>query len=283
MVKEQRRFTKARPTPEAAPATQHKEEKNNQESRDESGLIWGLNPVLEALRQPEQGVHEVLVLQGKASPRLQEVIDLARARDITLRFVPAQRLGVPQNSRHQGVSARLAAVSYVALERLLTSTASGGQPPLLVLDCIQDPHNLGSILRSALAAGFSRIILPRERSAMIGGTVAQSSAGAISHLKLCRVANIAETLQTLKEQGYWIFGAVVDPAASSLYSVDFPQATCLVIGGEGKGIRPLVQKRCDQLFTIPMAGDFNSLNASAAAAVIMFEIARRRLPQGKQV
>lgn len=267
MVRERKQSVK----PHSAPTPQEQGESG----ADSSGLIWGLNPVLEALNRPEQGVHEVLVLQGKAGPRLQEVIDLARSRGITLRFVPAQRLGVPQNCRHQGVSARLAAVNYLPLEALLEA-ASTSQPPLLVLDCIQDPHNLGSILRSALAAGFSRIILPKERSAIISGTVAQSSAGAISHLQLCRVANIAETLQALKERGYWIFGAVVEPTAVSLYAVDFPDATCLVIGGEGKGIRPLVQKRCDQLFTIPMAGGFNSLNASAAAAVIMFEIARRR-------
>ena len=265
----------AKPAP--APALPEQAESDPDSSR----LIWGLNPVLEALHQPEQGVHEVLVLQGKAGPRLQEVIDLARSRGITLRFVPAQRLGVPLNCRHQGVSARLAAVNYLPLETLFETTSTT-PPPLLVLDCIQDPHNLGSILRSALAAGFSRIILPRERSAIISGTVAQSSAGAISHLQLCRVANIAETLQALKERSYWIFGAVVEPRASSLYELDFPDATCLVIGGEGKGIRPLVQKRCDQLFTIPMAGNFNSLNASAAAAVIMFEIARRRQPCSDQ-
>lgn len=260
----------------AAPAPQKQEESGP----DGSGLIWGLNPVLEALRRPEQGVHEVLVLQGKSGPRLQEVIDLARSRGITLRFVPVQRLGVPQSCRHQGVSARLAAVNYLPLEAFFERPAAA-PPPLLVLDCIQDPHNLGSILRSALAAGFGRIILPKERSAIISGTVAQSSAGAISHLQLCRVANVAETLQVLKERGYWIFGAVAEPAAPSLYTVDFPDATCLVIGGEGKGIRPLVQKRCDRLFTIPMAGGFNSLNASAAAAVIMFEIARRRLARSQ--
>jgi 23S rRNA (guanosine2251-2'-O)-methyltransferase len=242
-------------------------------------LIWGINPVLEVLRNPDQGVHEVLVVQGKAGPRLQEIIDSARQRGILLRFVPAERLGTPKNCRHQGVSARLAATTYLPLEALLaTETGTTCPPPLLVLDCIQDPHNLGSILRSALAAGFSRIILPKERSAIISGTVAQSSAGAISHLQLCRVGNIAETLQQLKEQNYWVFGAVVDPCAHSLYTIDFPDATCLVIGGESKGIRPLVQKRCDQLITIPMAGSFNSLNASVAAAIIMFEFARRRLP-----
>ncbi len=246
---------------------------------ENSGPVWGINPVLEALRQTEQGVHEVLVLQGKAGPRLQEIIDLARTRGIPLRFVPAQHLGVPQGCRHQGVAARLAAANSLDLGTLLAEAAA---QPLLVLDCIQDPHNLGSIFRSALAAGFSRIILPRERSAIIGGTVAQSSAGALSHLRLCRVGNIAETLQTLKQHGYWIYGAVADPRARSLYSAQFPDATCLVIGGEGKGIRPLVQKRCDELITIPMAANFNSLNAAVAAAVIMFEVVRRRGALGGQ-
>lgn len=237
--------------------------------------IWGINPVLEALRQPEQGVHEVLVAQGKAGPRLQEIIGLARSRGIPLRFVPVQRLGVPQQCRHQGVAARLAAINYLDLNTLLTG-AELQSPPLLVLDCVQDPHNLGSIFRSALAAGFRHVILPKDRSALIGGTVARTSAGALSHLRLCRVANVAETLQRLKQERYWIFGAVADPRARSLYSMRFPEATCLVIGGEGRGIRPLVQKRCDQLITIPMATEFNSLNAAVAAAIIMFEFSRNR-------
>ncbi len=236
-------------------------------------LIWGLNPVAEALHQPERSLHELRVVQGKASLRVQELIDLARAQGLPVRFVPEFRLGVPPGVRHQGLVARLAAVPSLPLEALLAE----GKPPLVVLDCIQDPHNLGAIMRSALAAGFSRIILPKDRSAPLGGTVAKSSAGAVSHLQVCRVANVAETLRSLKERGYWVFGAVADPAAVSLYATEFPEASCLVIGGEGKGIRPLVQKRCDQLFTIPMSGSFNSLNASAAAAVIFFEYARRRL------
>ena len=239
-------------------------------------LVWGLNPVAEALRQPECKLHELRVIQGKAGPRVQELIDLARSQGLPVRFVPEFRLGVPPGVRHQGLAARLAAVPTLSLEALLAE----GRPPLVVLDCIQDPHNLGAILRSALAAGFSHVILPKDRSAILGGTVAKSSAGAVSHLRICRVANVAETLRTLKDRGYWVFGAVADPGAVSLYATEFPEASCIVIGSEGKGIRPLVQKRCDQLFTIPMQSDFNSLNASAAAAVIFFEYARRRLAPG---
>ena len=244
----------------------------------ENGLIWGLNPVMESLRalgqgEEGRGVHEVRVVRGKAGPRVQELVDLARAKGVPLRFVPEERLGAPKSCRHQGVMARLAETDFLPLEALLEDARSG---PLLMLDCIQDPHNLGSIFRSALAAGFAHIILPKDRNAPVGGTAAKSSAGAVEHLKLCRVANLAETLQTLKERGYWIFGAVADPAAASLYEVDFPPASCVVIGGEGKGIRPLVRKRCDRLFTIPMPGRFNSLNVATATAVILFEFARRK-------
>ena len=235
---------------------------SGQAAAETEELIWGLNPVREAL-SGAQALHELRVAEGKAGPRLQELIDLARRCEVPLRFVPMARLGAPRDARHQGVVARLAAVQTVELAALLQDYAG----PLLILDCIQDPHNLGSILRSALAAGFERVIVPRERSAVLG---------ALSHLSICRVKNIAETLQCLKERGYWIFGAVADPYAAPIYATNFPAACCLVIGGEGRGIRPLVQKRCDQLFTIPMARGFDSLNVSAAAAVILFELARRR-------
>ena len=164
------------------------------------------------------------------------------------------------------------------LETLLETTSGEdrvGAPRLLVLDSIQDPHNLGSILRSALAAGFSRVIMTRERSVPVTGTVARTSAGAVAHIRLCQVVNLAETLKILKERGFWIFGAVAESEAASIYTTEFSGPICLVIGSEGKGIRPLVRKQCDVLVTIPMQASFNSLNASVAAAVIMFEISRR--------
>lgn len=247
---------------------------------EEEGLIWGLNPVLEALRESGRPVHELRVVRGKAGPRIQEAVDLARSRGLSPRFVTEQALGAPKNARHQGVAARLGEADFLPLEALLEAPAGSPPPPLLVLDCIQDPHNLGAIMRSARAAGFSRIILPRERSAALGGTVAKAAAGALEHLLLCRVGNIAETLRTLKERGYWVFGAAAEPEAPSLFSAEFPEATCLVIGGEAKGIRPLVRRRCDTLLTIPMAPGCESLNASAAAAVLLFEYVRQRTAKG---
>ncbi len=243
------------------------------------GLLWGLNAVHEALVQTPRRIHEVLILKGKAGPRYQEIIDAARSAGIRLRFVESKRFGVPAGIKHQGVVARQSEVSLLALDELIdriNSSPEEGKGRILVIDSIQDPHNLGAVLRSALAAGFTSVILTRERSAPFSGTVSATSAGAVHQLRICRVVNLAETLKNLKKKGFWIFGAVTDSRAESIYTADFSGSLCLVIGGEGKGIRPLVRKQCDQLVTIPLQGDFDSLNVSVAAAVIMFEIVRRQ-------
>ncbi len=241
-------------------------------------LIWGLNSVLEALRIPGS-VSEVLVQRGKGGPRIQAIIDLARERRVRLRFVDADRMGLPGHGRHQGVVARRAAARLYPLAELLdhlASTPDRDNRRLLVLDSIQDPRNLGSIIRSAVAAGFDHVIMTRERSAPVTGTVVRASAGATARLRLCQVVNLAETLKLLKEKGFWVYGAVVSPDALSIYEADFSGPVCLVIGSEGKGIRPLVQRQCDHLVTIPMRADLDSLNVSVAAAIIMFEMVRPR-------
>ncbi len=247
-----------------------------QEQQEDSGLIWGLNSVIEALRRDPGGVHEVLVQRGKAGPRIQEIVDRARKSGVRLRFVEAARMGVPGRCRHQGVVARLTMVRLYPLDELLARPATDPERPprLLILDSLQDPRNLGSILRSAVAAGFGDVIMTRERSVPVTGTVVRTSAGAVAHLRLCQVVNLADTLKILKEHGFWIFGAVADPDALSIYEADFAGPACLVIGSEGKGIRPLVRQQCDHLVTIPMRSGFDSLNASVAAAIIMFEMVR---------
>ncbi len=250
-----------------------------EEQAVESDLVWGLNSVLETLRSDPGSVSEILVQQGKAGPRIQAIIDLARRTGVRLRFVEGNRMGLPGRIRHQGVVARRAAVRLYRLEELLDLLAAEqgpDSPRLLALDSIQDPRNLGSILRSAVAAGFGHVIMTRERSAPVTGTVARTSAGAVARLRLCQVVNLADTLGALKEQGFWIFGAVADQEALSIYEADFSGPACLVIGSEGRGIRPLVQRQCDHLVTIPMRAGFDSLNASVAAAVIMFEMVRPR-------
>lgn len=245
-------------------------------------LLWGIHPVLEAMQHHPRRLSEILIQRGRTGAKYQEIIDLARAHQVRLRFVEAGRLGVPGSCPHQGVVARQAAIPLLSLPDLLASVqesaeAKNSLPRLLVLDSIQDPRNLGAILRSALAAGFTSVLLTRERSAPLSGTVARTSAGAIHQLQIGQVVNLAEALKEIRDQGFWIFGAVLDPEAISVYAADLRVPLCLVIGSEGKGIRPLVQKQCDQLITIPMQGDFDSLNVSVAAAIIMFEAFRQQM------
>lgn len=241
------------------------------EELDDS-LLWGINAVAEALRANPRSLSEILIEKGKAGARLQEIIDAAREAEVRIRFVELERVSLPGGCRHQGVAARQTEAELLPLAALLAA----GPERILLLDSIQDPRNLGSILRSALAAGFGAVVLTSERSAPLTGTVARASAGAVAHLHISRVVNLVEALRQLKDQGYWIYGAVAEPEAQSIYQTDFSGKIGIVIGGEGKGIRPLVRKCCDFLVTIPMPGEFNSLNASVAAALVMFEAVREK-------
>lgn len=240
------------------------------EEADDS-LLWGINAVAEALNSNPRSLSEILIEKGRAGGRLQELIDAARAAEIRVRFVEADKMGLPRDCRHQGVAARQTEAQLLPLADLLAAEPNR----ILLLDSIQDPRNLGSILRSAWAAGFSSVVLTSERSAPLTGTVARTSAGAVARLRISRVVNLADGLRQLKEQGFWIYGAVAEPEAQSIYTADFSGKLGIVIGSEGKGIRPLVKKHCDYLVTIPMPGEFNSLNASVAAALVMFEVVRQ--------
>jgi 23S rRNA (guanosine2251-2'-O)-methyltransferase len=244
-------------------------------------LLWGIHAVMEAVQHHPRQLSEILIQRGKAGPRYQQIIDLARTQQVRLRFVEPGRLNVPPGCPHQGVIARQTAIGPLALPELLAEALTAAQeqkslPRLLVLDSIQDPRNLGAILRSALAAGFSSVLLTRERSAPLSGTVARTSAGAVYQLHIGPGVNLAAALKSIRDHGFWVFGAVADRSAVSVYAADFRVPLCLVIGSEGKGIRPLVQQQCDHLVTIPMAGVFDSLNVSVAAAVIMFEAVRQQ-------
>ena len=251
------------------------------QENEDTPLIYGLHTVTEALRQEGDQVREIFIQRGKTGPGVQGVIDLARGAGIKLRFV--ERARMPRVAGpHQGVVARRSPVPLLSLPTLLKRIGNRDRPPcLLALDSVQDPRNLGAIIRSALAADIDGIILTRERCAPLTATVMKTSAGAVSHVDICRVVNLADSLNILKKSGYWVYGTVVDLAATSLYEVDFAFPLCLVIGGEGKGIRPRVKKQCDGLITIPMSGRLDSLNCSVAAGIVMFEVARRRgLAQG---
>lgn len=234
-------------------------------------LIWGIHPILEILHNAPEQVGEISIQQSGSAKKLQAIINLAEKHRIKIGSVAKITIPGEANPNHQGVLARIRGHQTVDLTELLK-----GQPSLLVaLDSISDPHNLGAIIRSAAAAGAVGILIPKDRAAQITGTVVKVAAGALAHIKICRVTNLSDSLRTLKDSGYWIFGAAGE-GQQTIYEADFSGPTCLVIGSEGKGIRKLVRKQCDFLVKIPMGKKINSLNASVAAGIILFEIARQK-------
>jgi len=248
----------------------------------EFSTVWGVHPIRELLNRDPARISEVVIHHLRPGPKLQEISRLARELGIKVRFDPSGKKisavdsGVDGELRHQGITATVLPFGLVSLEEMVARSRADSRPPLLLaLDSIQDPYNLGAIIRSALAAGVHGVILTKDRSAPLTGTVAKASAGAIAHMQICRVVNLVAALNYLKKEGVWIFGTAKD-APLSIYQTDFSGPACLVVGGEGKGIRPLVREQCDFLVTIPMQGGLDSLNSSVAAAVVLFEIARQR-------
>jgi 23S rRNA (guanosine2251-2'-O)-methyltransferase len=254
-----------------------KQKKNHRRLRNgKVRFFWGIHPILEALRTSPASVKEV-ILERKPGARIQAIVDLAEEKKISVRYDKTvfQKAGIVGSERHQGVAARIA-FPYVDFARMLSGLAEEKEPPfILVLDSIQDPRNLGAIIRSGVAAGCRKLILPRDRSAPLTGAVAKTSAGAVFHIDVCRVTNLTTSIEALKKAGIWVFATAAD-GPLSIYQADFRVPVCLVIGNEEKGVRPLVKKHCDGLVSIPMAGRLDSLNASVAAGVVLFEIARQR-------
>lgn len=242
-------------------------------------LVWGIHPVLELLRSSPELVAELSVQKGRGGLKVEEIVASARRAGVKVRFVERLRLAGMAAETHQGVAARRLPAPLFDLDGLLDRLRpeAAGPPLLLALDSIQDPHNLGAIIRSAVAAGVDGVIVTRERSAPLGGTALKTSAGALSRAAVCQVVNLAASLKTLQRRGFWIVGTSGAPGTPSLYASDLDGPLCVVIGGEGKGMRPLVERHCDRLVAIPMQGGLDSLNASVAAGVVLFEIVRRRL------
>jgi len=228
--------------------------------------------VREALRAARP-LDRVLIARGAGGPRLQEIIDLARERSVSVRFEPREALDRASNgAAHQGVVAFGAAQRYADLDDVLSGAEAQTQL-LVLLDGVEDPHNLGAIVRTAHAAGASAILIPDRRAAGLTEVVAKAAAGALEHLPVVRVGNVSQTLERLKKRGFWIYG--LDQRGSQLYSeTDYAKPTVLVLGGEGQGVHELVKKHCDVLVRIPMAGAISSLNVSVAAGIVLFEWGR---------
>ena len=246
-------------------------------------LLWGVHPVFETLDKTPEIVAEVVVQKDRRGGKVEKIVEMARARNIKVTFCESLRLTGEgsQQARHQGLAARVSGAPLTEFSQLLEQCArriaAGEAVRLVVCDSLQDPHNLGAIIRSALAAGAAGAVVTRERSAPLGGTAAKASAGAMAHLPLCQVTNLVSALKDLKKAGFWIFGAVKEDEARSLYDTDLTVPCCLVVGSEGKGLRPLVRRECDLLVSIPMRTSLDSLNSSVAAAVILFEALRQNL------
>lgn len=233
--------------------------------------IYGVNAVREALGA--RPVEYVLVTEGRHSRRVQEIIEACRAAGISLRFAPRPALErAAGTTQHQDVVAVCSAKAYDDLESLLRSRE---RPLLVVLDGVEDPGNLGAIVRTAVAAGTDGVIIPERRAAGLSPAVARAAAGALEHLKIARVPNLVRALVDLKERNVWVYG--FEPQAQKSYlELDYSSACALVLGGEGRGLHRLVREACDDLAKIPLQGPVQSLNVSVAAGVLLYEAVRQR-------
>ncbi|MGQ9919977.1 MAG: 23S rRNA (guanosine(2251)-2'-O)-methyltransferase RlmB [Desulfobacca sp.] len=242
-------------------------------------IIYGVHAVLEALRHQGSALEEVLVSQGSRGRWLEEVKTLAQKQGVRFRITDAARLQrLAGGGRHQGIVARTSAYQYASFDTVAARLQKAGREALaLVLDCLQDPMNLGNLLRSAAAAGAQGVFLPKDRAVGITAAVAKAAAGALVTLPVCRVTNLTTTIQHLKALGLWVVGAEA-MAPQPLYAADLTAPLALVIGSEGRGLRPRVRQACDLLLHIPMtAGPMGSLNAATAGGIFLYEIRRQRL------
>ena len=242
-----------------------------------SDLLYGIHPILEALRSAERQIEGIYLQHGRKGREIDEVLTLAKSKRVTIDFRPKEALDrLTGLAHHQGAVAMVAAKAYLSLDELMAVVASTERPPLLlILDGIEDPHNLGAILRTAEAAGVDGVIIPERRAVGLTATVAKASAGAIEYLPVARVVNLSQTIERLKKGNFWIY-ALDGKGDQNFLSIDYRGALALVIGGEGRGIRPLVAAHCDARIHIPMKGRVSSLNVSVAVGVLLYEVLRQR-------
>lgn len=237
--------------------------------------IEGRNAVLEAFRSGTT-IDKLFVQDGCKDGPVQTILREARKHDTIINFVAKERLDqLSETKKHQGVIAMAAACQYATVEDILEKAREKGEPPfILLLDNIEDPHNLGAIIRTANLAGAHGVIIPKRRAVGLTATVAKTSAGAVSYTPVARVTNLSATMKELKEQGLWFVCADMD--GTEMYDLDLKGPIGLVIGSEGEGVSRLVRENCDFIASIPMKGDIDSLNASVAAGVLAYEIVRQR-------
>lgn len=238
--------------------------------------IEGRNAVIEAFRSGKT-IDKLFLLDGSQDGPMQTIKREARKKDVQIRYVAKERLDqLSETGSHQGVIAYAAAYEYAELEDIFALAEKKGEPPFIILlDNIEDPHNLGAIIRTANQAGAHGVVIPKNRAAGLTATVAKTSAGALNYTPVVKVTNLAKTIEELKQKGLWFVCADMD--GEVMYNLDLKGPIGLVVGSEGEGVGRLVREKCDYAAAIPMKGDIDSLNASVAAGVLAFEIVRQRM------
>lgn len=233
--------------------------------------ISRINAVLESLKQRPQKVNKVFIQKDLPNRRLQQIVGLAKDNNVPFIPVPRKKL-LSLDKNNQGVVALISPIDYSSLEEIISESAL---PFLLILDGVEDPRNIGAIIRSAACAGADGIIIQERRSSGITGTVAEVSAGGLEHIKISREVNLVRAIKSIQKRGIWVVGAE-SGACKPWYDFDYTQPVAVVFGSEGKGLRPLVKKNCDVILSLPIRGTLSSLNVSAAAAIFLYEVVRQR-------
>lgn len=238
-------------------------------------MVAGRNAVMEALKG-SRSVNKLMIANGSTEGSIKEIIAVAKDKGINIQYWDRSKLdSIARGIRHQGVLAQVAPVQYAELEDILQVAKDRNEPPFIVLlDELEDPHNLGAILRTADAAGVHGVLIPKHRSCPLSATVAKTSAGAVEHVPVARVGNLVQTIKKLKQEGLWVAAADMD--GKDYYDTDLTGPLLLIIGSEGQGVGRLVKEQCDFVVRIPMVGKINSLNASVAGSILMYEAMKQR-------
>ncbi|ALS80127.1 23S rRNA (guanosine(2251)-2'-O)-methyltransferase RlmB [Planococcus kocurii] len=240
-------------------------------------IIGGKNPVLEALRA-DRDINKIWIAEGVQKKGITELLQLAKDRGVIVQSVPKKKIDGLTDTNHQGIAAAVAAYNYASLDDLFDAASAKSEDPFfLILDELEDPHNLGSIMRTADAIGVHGLIIPKRRAVGLTGVVAKASTGAIEHVPVVRINNLSQTVDELKKRGVWIAGT--DAKESVDYrKMDASLPLAVIIGSEGKGMSRILREKCDFLYQLPMVGHVTSLNASVAASLLMYEVYRKRNP-----
>lgn len=249
------------------------------EQEVDENLLYGRNAVMEALKSGRE-IEKIFMRKGDREGSVKVIAALAKERSVPFVEVSSQKLDeMTAGAVHQGVAALASPVVYVTVDEILAIAEEKGEKPFLVIcDDISDPHNIGAIIRSAECCGVTGVILPKRHSAMLSSVAVKSSAGAINHMPIAKVANIATTIDALKEKGVWVYGA--EAGGQAAWDIDMKGSTAVVMGSEGNGLSRLVKEKCDFIVSIPMYGKINSFNVSCAASIILTEVAKQRHTNG---